>query len=197
MIQATDGSTDVEARLTIKGSRPTHTDAAATIKFDNEQATQKGFLTYRAMGTSGYFKVNQDLDLSNKGLLSVGQIRMQPGLNFIGSGSESRIKINNGSNSEAGTEIQRPGDNRRTFAIKGKATGSNVVEDFFWVYGNGPSVGDAINYTGLTTQDNHIATKKYVDSKAGGVDIDCSTSGRSKGDMWYCSTDQVLYIKVS
>ena len=107
-----------------------------------------------------------------------------------------RIKVRDGSTNEAGTEIQRPGDNKRTFAIKGKAAGSNTVTDFFWAYGNSGSTGDAINYTGLTTAGTHIATKKYVDSKVG-VDIDCSTSNRSKGDMWYCSTDQVLYIKVS
>ena len=63
------------------------------------------------------------------------------------------------------TEIQRPGDGTRTFAIRGKAAGSSSVTDFFWAYGNSGSGGDAINYTGLTTQDNHIATKKYVDSK--------------------------------
>ena len=30
-----------------------------------------------------------------------------------------------------------------------------------------------------------------------GLDISCSSSNRNKGDMWYCSTDQTLYIKVS
>ena len=111
--------------------------------------------------------------------------------------NSERIKVRDGSTSNAGTEIQRPGDGKRTFAIKGKAEGSSTVEDFFWAYGNNGSGGDAINYTGLTTAGTHIATKKYVDSKVGGIDISCETAGRSKGEMWYCSSDQVLYIKVT
>ena len=191
-------STDTEAGLKLKGSRGSTTNAAATITFDNAQAQEKGYLTYRAWDTSGYFKFNQDVDLNNNGLHSVGQIRMQSG-GYIGSGSNQRIKIRNGggSDNQAGIEIQRVGDTKRAFAIKGKAAGSSSVTDFFWAYGNSGTGGDAINYTGRMTSDTNIVTKAYVDSKAGGVDIDCSTSGRSKGDMWYCSTDQVLYIKVS
>ena len=198
VIDKSDGSTDTEAGLKLKGSRGSTTNAAATITFDNAQAQEKGYLTYRAWDTSGYFRFNQDVDLNNNGLHSVGRLRMQPGA-YIGSGSTSRIIIRNGTNSDAATEIQRAGDNKRTFAIKGKAAGTTDIEDFFWAYSNSGDVGDAINYTGKITSPSNIVNKEYVDSKAGGggVDINCSTSNRSKGDMWYCSTDQVLYIKVS
>ena len=162
--RTTDGNTDVESRLTIEGSRPSSTNAAAVIKFINDQTNDSGFLTYRSGSGGNWFAFNRDLDLNNNGLHSAAQIRLKSG-GYIGAGSSSRIKINNGSDSEAGTEIQRAGDNRRTFSIRGKTTGSNTVEDFFWAYGNSESAGDAINYTGLTTQGNHIVNKTYVDDR--------------------------------
>ena len=49
------------------------------------------------------------------------------------------------------------------------------------------TVGDAVNYTGKITSPSNIVNKEYVDSKAGGVDIELRMLvGRSKGDMWYC-----------
>ena len=197
IIDRSEGSSDIEAGLILKGSRGNTNNSAATIKFDNAQSTAKGYLTYRASGTSGYFKFNQDVDLNDKGLHSVARVRMQSD-GFIGSGNQARIKIRDGTNANAGAEIQRPGDGLRTFAIRGKAKSSGTVSDFFYAYGNSGNGGDAINYYGKITDPKHIVTKEYVDSKAGGVDISCDgTTGRSKGDMWYCSSDQVLYIKVS
>ena len=190
--------TNTEAALTLIGSRANTDNAAATISFQNDQSTAIGYLTYRSYGGTSFFKFNQNVDLGINGLSGVDHIELKNG-GYIGSGDKPRIRVRNGgsSNNQAGTDIQRPGDSMRTFAIKGKAAGSSNVTDFFWAYGNTGSGGDAINYTGLTTADNHIATKKYVDSKAGGVDISCTTSGRSKGDMWYCTNDGTLYIKVS
>jgi len=98
-------------------------------------------------------------------LHSVARVRIDSG-GFISSGSSSRIKIRDGgsSNNQAGVDVQRPGNGMRTFAIQGKAAGSGSVTDFFYSYANSTN-GDAINYTGLVTSDNHIANKKYVDSK--------------------------------
>ena len=124
---------------------------------------------------------------------------MQSG-GYIGSGrNKERIIIRDGGGgeSQSGTEIQRPGDGKRTFSIRGKSAGSTAVTDFFYVYANGGTGGDAVNYTGKMTSNDNIVNKGYVDSKVGGVDIDCNASGRSTGEMWYCPTDQVLYIKVS
>ena len=166
VIDTSDQLADTEAGLVLTGTRPNLNNSAATITFQNKQATGIGYLTYRSSGSDSYFKFNQNVDLGNNGLHSVAQIRMQNG-GYIGSGSNQRIKIRNGGSDSnlAGTEIQRPGDGKRTFAIRGKPANSGTVADFFWAYGNTGAGGDAINYTGLTTNDNHIATKKYVDSK--------------------------------
>ncbi len=166
-IDKSEGSTNVPAILTLKGTRSSTTNSAATIVFENDQSTTIGYLHYRSYASSNWFTFSQDVDLSNHGLHSVAQIRMQPG-GYIGSSTAKRLILRSGgsNNNQAATEIQRPGDGKRTFAIRGKAAGSSSTSDFFWAYGNSGSGGDAINYTGLTTQDNHIATKKYVDSKA-------------------------------
>ena len=37
----------------------------------------------------------------------------------------------------------------------------------------------------------------YWAAASGKVDITCSSSGKTKGDMWYCASDGVLYLKVS
>ena len=157
---------NVEAALKLKGNRDNTTNAAATIAFENSQSPTLGYLTYRSFGGTNFFKFNQNLDLGSKTLSGVDHIELKSS-GYIGSGTNQRIRVRNGgsNNNQAGTEIQRPGDGTRTFAIRGKAAGSSSVTDFFWAYGNSGSGGDAINYTGLTTQDNHIATKKYVDSK--------------------------------
>ena len=165
IINRSTESDDIAAGLKLKGDRPNKTDSAATITFENAQSSQIGYLTYRAFQTEDpWFKFNQDVDLGNKGLHSVDHIRMKPG-GSIGSGTNSRILVRAGSSSAAATQIQRPGDGIRTFSIRGKVKGSSTVQDIFWAYGNNGTTGDAINYTGLTTNDNHIATKKYVDSK--------------------------------
>ena len=190
--------TNTEAALTLTGNRDNTTNSAATIAFENSQSTTLGYLTYRSFGGESYFKFNQDVDLNSKTLSGVGHIEIKPG-GYIGSGSNERIKIRNGGNSDgqAATEIQRVGDSKRAFAIKGRAAGSSDITDFFWAYGNSGTGGDAINYTGKMTSDTNIVNKGYVDSKVGGIDISCNGSGRSKGEMWYCATDGTLYIKVS
>ena len=163
-IDRSGGLTDAEAALTLKGNRPNTNNSSATIAFQNAQATNIGYLTYRAFGTTErFFKFNQNVDLSNQGLLSVGQIRMKEGA-YIGYVTNPRITIRNGDGSNAATEITRPGDGRRTFSIRGKAASSSSITDFFWAFGNSGSGGDAIHYTGLMTGDTHIVTKGHVDS---------------------------------
>ncbi len=98
-------------------------------------------------------------------------------------------------NKQAGVDIQRTGNGKRTFAIQGKPAGSSNVEDIFWAYGNSTN-GDAINYKGLITAANHITNKAYVDDRVR-VDISSSASNRVTGDMWYNPNDGVLYLKVS
>jgi len=197
-IDRSTGTADVAAALTLKGERSDTNDSAATVKFENaNNSPNPGYLTYKSYGNSSWFGFDQDVDLTNHGLHSVAHIRMQAG-GYIGSGSSGRITVRDGSNSSAGTEIKRPGDGKRTFAIRGRVAGSGSVDDFFYAYGNSGTGGDAVNYTGKISTGTNIVNKAYVDSKAGGkVDITCTPSGKTVGDMWYCNNDQTLYIKVS
>ena len=158
-----------EAALSLIGKRDNLNNATATVAFKSQFDTNEnyaGYLTYRTTGTAdgGYFRFNRDVDLNNNGLHSVARIRIQSG-GYIGSGSSERIIVRNADTDNAGTQINRVGDNKRTFSIKGKPKDSNSVTDFFWAYANAGSVGDAINYTGKITNPNNIVNKEYVDSK--------------------------------
>ena len=168
VIDRSGESTNTAAGLQIKGNRGSTNNSAATVTFQNEQSNDPGYLTYRSYADQSWFGFNQDVDLSNNGLHSVARIRMQSD-GYIGIGSNERIKVRNGagSDNQAGIEIQRVGDGKRAFAIRGKEAGSSSVKDIFWAYGGGG--GDALFYTGLTTNDYHIATKKYVDDQSSAV----------------------------
>ena len=159
------GQTDSEGRLTLIGSRSSTTNSAATVKFLNgKDVVQVGYLTFHSFGGNTWFGFNRDVDLTNHGLHSVKQIRMQPGA-YIGSGTKGRIIIGDGDNNNAGVAIQRPGENKRTFSIAGKPKDSGTsVDTFFFAYANSGSDGDAINYTGKITAPDHIANKRYVDT---------------------------------
>ena len=120
-------STNVEAALTLTGSRSNTTNSAATIAFENSQSTTPGYLTYRAYGASNWFAFNQDVDLNNKGLHSVAQVRMKPG-GYIGSASNPRLTFNNANSGTDGSgllAVPRPTDNRRGFAIRGNDADGN------------------------------------------------------------------------
>ena len=196
--RSNEPSADVAAGLQLKGNRPSTKDSAATITFRNDQTNDLGYLTYRSFGGDSWFGFNQNVDLNNHGLHSVAQVRMKSG-GYIGSGKDARLIIREGSAGEAGVEVKRTANDTRIFTILGKPSGSGSSSgNFFYAYANSGSTGDAINYTGKISSNNNIVNKAYVDSKAGGkVDIVCSSSGKTKGDMWYCNTDQTLYIKVS
>ena len=103
-----------------------------------------------------------DVDLNSNGLHSAARVRLNSG-GHIASGSSERIIVRDGDGNNAGTQINRIGDDVRTFSIKGKASGSSAVTDFFWAYANVGSGGDAINYTGKITNDNNIVNKKWAD----------------------------------
>ena len=188
---------DAEATLKLTGSRTNTTNAAATIAFENSQSPTLGYLTYRSFGGTNFFKFNHDLELNNKALTKVGRLDLKDGGTIgIRDASYPRIKFQLGSGNagQACTEIDRPANNKRTFAIKGRNT-SGSITDFFYSYANS-SGADAIHYTGLVTSDNHIVNKKYVDSKAGGgVAISCNSSNRNVGDLWYCHNDKTLYLR--
>ena len=86
----------------------------------------------------------------------------------------------------SGTAFEHPifvhGNNCRIKAQNSAGTSSGGT------YGNAGQV--------LTSQGN--APPRWKDPAGGGkVDITCSSSGKTKGDLWYCSNDQVLYLKIS
>ena len=164
-IDKSTNSTNSEAGLILKGSRPSTTNSAATITFENDQSNDLGYLTYRSFGSGQWFAFNQDVDLNSNGLHSVGRIRMQSGA-YIGSGTNQRIVIRNGSSGEAGVEVKRTADNTRILTILGKPSGSNSSSgNFFYAYANSGSGGDAINYTGKIDSSSNLVNKGYVDSK--------------------------------
>lgn len=168
VIDRSDISSNVETRLELIGSRSNSTNAAAAIKFTNDQSSVNGYLTYKSYGGDNWFTFTQDVDLNSKGIHSAARLRLNSG-GHIASGVNERIIVRTASSDDntAGTEIRRPGDNKRTFSIRGKVKGSNTLQDIFWAYGNSGTTGDAINYTGLITANTHIATKGYVDGKVG------------------------------
>ena len=164
--RTTDGNTDVESRLTIEGSRPSSTNAAAVIKFINDQTNDSGFLTYRSGSGGNWFALNRDLDLNNNGLHSVAQVRLKSG-GYIGSGTNPRLTVNNPSSSNDGDGllvVPRPSDNRRGFTIRGNDA-LGVEKDILYTYTNPSGTPDAINYLGKMDSGYNLVNKEYVDSK--------------------------------
>ena len=56
----------------------------------------------------------------------------------------------------------RVGDEKQGFKIQGRKT-DGTIGDFFYVYHNGGSVADAVNYTGKVSSAKNIVNKEYVD----------------------------------
>ena len=159
-------STNVEAALALTGSRPNTTNSAATIAFENSQSATLGYLTYRSFGNESFFKFNRDVDLNNKVLRQIGEIRMTPG-GSIGAGSNQRLTFNNANSGNEATGllvVPRPVDNRRSFVIRGNDADGNE-QDMFYTYSNVSGTPDAVNYVGKMDGDNNLVNKSYVDDK--------------------------------
>ena len=68
--------------------------------------------------------------------------------------------------------LNRLADDTNGFQIRGRKPGSDASatnELLFWVKHNTGTTGDAINYRGLSTNDDHIVNKKYVDDLVNGA----------------------------
>ena len=114
-----------EAAITLHGKRDNTNNSTATVAFKNQLDTAEvyaGYLTYRTNGSAaGFFKFNQDVDLNNKVLRQIGEIRMQPG-GYIGSSTNPRLTFNNASDGKDGDGllvVPRPSVPRRGFVIRG------------------------------------------------------------------------------
>ncbi len=167
------GADDQEASLTLKGKRPNTTNSVGTIAFQNNTNTTIGYLTYRASGTNGFFRFNRDIDLNNHKLLDVGQIDFNsPGiLKVNGTDALNMRRAANGNDGNANFQIPRAPNARRTFAIRGQDT-TGTERDVLYCYANATG-GDAINYFGKQTADDHIATVGKVKDlvSSGGTDF--------------------------
>ena len=185
--------------LMLEGKRDSATNSCATIEFKNSKFTDKvGYLTYRSDSSNQYFNFDRDVQFGDKNLSKIKDVNFTgPGTISVGSYTAMRFRSDPGSGAgNSYVEVKRPTVvNRKGFSIRGRNT-SNVETDFFYAYTNS-SGGDSIDYLGRITNDDHIVNKKYVDSKAQSVDITCDARDKVKGNMWYCSNDKALYIKVS
>ncbi len=167
---------DHAATLLLKGKRPSTNDAVATIQFQNNTNQTIGYLTYRAYGTYGYFKINRDVEFNNKKLLNVDQIDFtSPGILKVNDENALTIRrAANGNDGNANFQISRAPNTRRTFAIRGQDT-DGTERDVFYCYANRTD-GDAINYFGKQTADDHIAT-------VGKIKELISTAGDENGEI--------------
>ena len=185
--------------LMLEGKRDNATNSCATIEFKNSKFADKlGYLTYRSDTSSQYFKFDRDVQFNDKNLSKIKDIKLTgPGTISVDTFTAMRFRSSPGSGAgNSYVEVKRPSTNsRKGFALRGKGT-DNVETDILYTYTNG-SGGDSVDYVGRITGDNHLVNKKYVDNKAGGVDITCDSRNKVKGNMWFCTTDQTLYIKVS
>ena len=155
------------AALTLTGKRDNVNNATATITFRNQNDTAEayvGYLTYRTSGSASLVTLsfNQDVDLENKGLHSVAQIRMQPG-GYIGSGANPRLTFHNASSGNEGEGllvVPRPSSARRSFAIRGNDA-TSTEKDLLFCYTNvtGP---DAVNYVGKMDSGNNLVNLAKV-----------------------------------
>ena len=165
IIDTSEKSDDNEAGLKLRGNRPSVTNAAATITFENKQSVDKGYLTYRSHDSGSYFRFNQDVDLNSNGLHSVGEIRMWPN-GGIGVGTNKRLTFHNRSSGSEGNGllvVPRPSDSaRRGFVIRGNDTSGNE-QDMLYTYTNNTGTPDAINYVGKMDSDKNLVNKEYVD----------------------------------
>ena len=172
---------DNEAAITLSGKRDDLTHSVATVAFNSQNDTDlkyAGYLTYRNTGTTndGFFRFNRNLEILDT--LKTNKISTYSGDTTT---FDKRLDFTQSSNVNARFQ--------KGFVVKeaGESIGGANV---FGAYDT------HVEYNGPITSDNHIATKEYVDSKASGVKITCDEQ-TTVGAMWYCSTDQTLYIKVS
>ena len=167
IIDTSGESNNTEAGLKLKGNRPSTANSAATITFDNQQSTEKGYLTYRSYGAGTWFAFNQDLDLNNNGLHSVARIRIEPD-GGIGSGNNTRLTFHNASTGQEGEGllvVPRPSSDRRGFVIRGNNADGDEG-DMLYTYTNYSGTPDAANYVGKIDSPKNLVNKAYVDSKA-------------------------------
>ena len=84
-----------------------------------------------------------------------------------------------------------------TTKLKGDTYISYGSNDRLYAAISAGNSNDGYGSPGQVLTSNGNDGRVYWGTPAGSVDISCDGNNRSKGDMWYCSTDHALYIKVS
>jgi len=166
-------NTGLQAKLTLHGARTGNADPIGSIHFENNNSNVSGELGFYSEqtndSTKSFFKFNHHIQMDNWDITGVKALGIQLNGAIKCDGLEM-IKFKRSNNNAAGNaqvKIERAHANsRRTFAIRGNDTSNNLTDLLYALtYSSG---GDSVAYTGRIDQDNHIATKKYVDDNAGG-----------------------------
>lgn len=157
--------TDVgAAELSLVGRETTATNDSAVIAFKNENvndASKDGHLSYRNYGGEQWFKFDKDVDFSNRGVHSVGTLRMN-NLGYLQASTDNRIRFRQNSSTSdsegaSAVSIESPGESKRSFAVRGRKA-SGAEGDLLWLD------KDSAYYDGRVDSNTKIANKKYVDA---------------------------------
>ena len=141
------------------------TGSAAQILMSNKKyntSNAYGALTWHGSDGSGWFQFDHDVDLSSKGLHSVGHIRFNGGSKTLVEVTSVRITFDGRTIIAKGNSATGAG-----FEIKGHTNEGNDHK-LLQVYHNGNNSLDAVNYYGKTEAESNIATVGYVKSIVGG-----------------------------
>jgi len=149
-----------EAMMLIEGKLANNTSAARLTFSNKTNANAYGSLTWQGTSGTGWFQFNKDLDMSNKGLHSVGRIRLT-GDKTISEGNNSRILLDNR------VVITKASSNGAGFLVKGKTNGASNG-DLLYTYHNSSGL-DAISYAGRQDGAAHLATVGYVNNAVSAI----------------------------
>ena len=149
-----------EAMMLIEG-KLANNDPAARLTFSNKtNPNAYGSLTWQGTSGTGWFQFNKDLDMSGKGLHSVGRVRLT-GDKTICEGNSNRILL------DEKVVITKVSGNGAGFTVKGKTNAGNNG-DLLYVYHNSTGL-DAINYAGKQDSAANLATVGYVNNAVSAI----------------------------
>jgi len=151
-----------EAMMLIEGKLANNNSAARLTLSNKTNPNAYGSLTWQGTSGAGWFAFNKDLDMGNKGLHSVGRVRMT-GDKTICEGNENRILL------DSKVVIAKPTGNGAGFVVKGKTDNGNNG-DLLYTYHNSTGL-DAVNYAGKQDSPANLANVGYVDDAIANIDL--------------------------
>ena len=149
-----------EAMMLIEGNLANNNSAARLTLSNKTNANAYGSLTWQGTSGTGWFQFNKDLDMSGKGLHSVGRVRLT-GDKTICEGNSNRILL------DEKVVITKVSGNGAGFTVKGKTNAGNNG-DLLYVYHNSTGL-DAINYAGKQDSAANLATVGYVNNAVSAI----------------------------